>query len=138
VRIWDPATGSQHAVLEGHTGAVNAVCAVTLDSRTLLASGGGDRTIRIWDPATGSQHAVLEGHTGAVNAVCALTLDSRTLLASGSRDRTIRVWDATMTTTWLTVPVHHPVRAIVYASDVLVTVVTAGLLAVNFNFAVTK
>ena len=34
VRIWDPATGSQHAVLEGHTGVVNAVYAFTLVSRS--------------------------------------------------------------------------------------------------------
>ena len=138
VRIWNPATGSQYAVLEGHTGAVNAVCAFTLDGRALLASSGGDRTIRIWDPATGSQYAVLEGHTGPVNAVCAFTLDGRALLATGSSDRTIRIWDATTTTSRRIVPVHHPVRAVVYASDVLVTVVTAGLLAVHFDFALSK
>ena len=138
VRIWDPAAGTRYAVLEGHTGAVNAVCAFTLDGRTLLASGGGDRTVRIWDPAARSQYAVLEGHTGAVNAVCALTLDGRTLLASGGGDRTIRIWDATTATTWLVVPVHHPVQAVVYASDVLVTVVVAGLLAVHFSFALSK
>ena len=113
------------------------MCAFALDGRTLLASGGGDGVVRIWDHATGAPLAVLDGHTGAVNAVCALTLDGRTLLASGADDRTIRIWDAT-TTTWLIVPVHHPVRVIVYASDALVAVVAAGLLAVHFNFALSK
>ena len=137
VRIWDPATGTRYAVLKGHTGPVNAVCAFTQDERTLLASGG-DRTVRIWDPATGTRYAVLEGHTGPVSAVCAFTQDGRTLLASGDYDRTIRIWDAATMTTWLIVPVHHPVGVIVYAPDVLVTAVTAGLLAIRFDFALSK
>ena len=62
MRIWDPATGEQRAVLEGHQSGVNAVCAVTVNGRELLASGGDDGTVRIWDPATGEQRAVLEGH----------------------------------------------------------------------------
>ena len=66
MRIWDPATGEQRAVLEGHQGGVNGVCAVTVNGRDLLASGGEDGTVRIWDPATGKQHAVLEGHQGGV------------------------------------------------------------------------
>ena len=117
---------------------MTAVCAFTVNGTTLLATGAEDGTVRIWDPATGTQHAVLEGHTGPVNAVCALAQDGRTLLASGGGDRTVRIWDATTTTTWLIVPVYHPVRAVVHARDVLVTVVTAGLLAVHFNFALSK
>ena len=136
VRIWDPATGTQQAVLDGHVGPVRAVCSFTRDGRTLLASGGGDATVRIWDPAAGAYHAVLDGHVGPVNAVCAFTQDGRALLVSGDDDRTIRIWDATTTTTLVTVPVHHPVRAVVYAPDVLVLALTAGLLAINFNFLV--
>ena len=138
VRIWDPAAGTHHAALKGHTGPVNAVCAFTLDGRTLIASGSDDDTVRIWDPAAGTHHAALKGHTGPVNAVCAFTLDGRTLLASGSDDRTIRIWDATTMTALLTVPVYHPVQAVDYAPDVLVIAVTAGLLAIRFNFAISK
>ncbi len=93
VRIWDPATGEQRAVLEGHQDWVGAVCAVTVDGRDLLASGGDDGAVRIWDPATGEQRAVLEGHQGGVDAVCAVTVDGRDLLASGGDDRTVRIWD---------------------------------------------
>ena len=70
VRIWDPATGQQRAILEGHQAASSAVCPITVAGRDLLASGGGDGTVRIWDPATGQQRAVLEGHHGWV-ARCA-------------------------------------------------------------------
>jgi WD40 repeat protein len=53
VRIWDPRTGEQLTVLEGHQGGVRAVCAVTVGGRDLLASGGGE-TVRLWDPRTGT------------------------------------------------------------------------------------
>ena len=93
VRIWDPATGAQQAVLEGHQAGSTAVCAIDLDGRKLLASGSDDQTVRIWDPATGAQQAILEGHQGGVNAVCAVTVDGRELLASGGDDSTVRIWD---------------------------------------------
>jgi WD40 repeat protein len=32
---------------------VNAVCAVEVDGRVLLASGSNDRTVRLWDQTTG-------------------------------------------------------------------------------------
>lgn len=37
---------------EGHQGEVNAVCAVVVGGRDLLASGGSDGTVRLWDPQT--------------------------------------------------------------------------------------
>jgi WD40 repeat protein len=97
VRIWDPATGQQQQILDGHAGAVNGVHAFTdTDGRVLLASGGADATVRIWDPATGQQQQSLEGHARAVNGVHAFTdTDGRVLLASGSDDATIRLWDPT-------------------------------------------
>jgi WD40 repeat protein len=54
MRIWDPATGQRHAVLEGHQDWVNGVCPVTVNDRALLASGSSDRTVRIWDPHSGA------------------------------------------------------------------------------------
>jgi len=52
VRIWDPATGQQTAVLEGHQDWVYGVCPVTVAGQALLASASADQTVRIWDPAT--------------------------------------------------------------------------------------
>ena len=84
---------TERASFKGHRNWVWAVCAVTVDGRTLLASGSGDETVRLWDPRGGEQLAVLEGHQGEVNAVCAVTVDGRALLASGGDDDTVRLWD---------------------------------------------
>jgi hypothetical protein len=62
VRIWDPATGQQRAVLTARTSPARAV-AIAPDGTWLASAGGGDGSVRIWDPATGQQRAVLTGHT---------------------------------------------------------------------------
>ena len=84
---------NERAVLKGHQDWVRAVCAVTVDARHLLASGGNDSTVRIWDPATGQQLTALQGHEDSVAALCAVTVNGRHLLASGSHDSTVRIWD---------------------------------------------
>jgi hypothetical protein len=50
--------GAETARLEGHSGAVTALC--VLPDGT-LASGSDDDTIRLWDPNTGAETARLEG-----------------------------------------------------------------------------
>ena len=84
---------NERAVLEGHQGAVNTVCPVTVNGQQLLASGDNDGTVRIWDPATGQQHAALKGHRDRVYAVCAVTVNGQELLASGGDDGPVRIWD---------------------------------------------
>ena len=54
VRIWDPGTGEQRAMLEGHRAEVSCVRPVTMAGRQMLASAGDDGTVRIWDPGTGA------------------------------------------------------------------------------------
>ncbi|HEY7360951.1 MAG TPA: trypsin-like peptidase domain-containing protein, partial [Streptosporangiaceae bacterium] len=93
VRIWDPASGQQHAILDGHPSGVWAVCPVTVAGQPLLATAGGDGTVRIWDPGTGQQRATLKGHRNTVWAVCTVTVSGRQLLASASEDGTVRIWD---------------------------------------------
>ena len=94
VRIWDPATGHQHATLEGHRDGITSVCPVTVNGTTMLATGGdGDGAVRIWDPATGQLRATLEGHMGPVGVVCPVTVNGTTMLATGGTDSTVRIWD---------------------------------------------
>lgn len=93
-RIWDPATGIQCAALDC-ADLITAVCAITRDGRTLLATGN-DHTVRIWDPATGnpgSAHSILRGHTDRITSLSPFTADNDILLASSGNDRTIRIWD---------------------------------------------
>jgi WD40 repeat protein len=102
VRIWDPATGTQQAVLDGHRGEVFAVCAVSVAGRELLASVGRDERdgsrgrdgiLRIWDPAIGLRQAVIKGRHRNISAVCAVTVAGRALLVSAGFDGVVRIWD---------------------------------------------
>jgi WD40 repeat protein len=106
---------------------------MSIDGRTLLASGASDTTVRTWDPATGSQQAVLEGHTAAVGGICIVNLDGRMLLASCADDRTVRIWDPAIGACLQTVPIHHTGRACVYSADLLVIGLTGGLLAIDLS-----
>jgi WD40 repeat protein len=99
VRVWDPTTGEQVAVLDRRThgywgGGFNAVCPVSVDGRDLLDAGDDNGRVQVWDPATGEQVAVRDGHhQGGVRSVCPVTVAGRNLLASGSWDGTLLVWD---------------------------------------------
>ena len=93
IYVWDLETGNLWPKLEGHSGAVNAVCAFRAQGRVLLASAGHDCTVRVWNPHTGDG-TVLRGHDFSVNAVCAFVEDGRVFLASAGGDDTVRVWDA--------------------------------------------
>src|SRR5262249_49753313 len=67
VRLWDMATGTVQAILQGHRKSVySAVFAP--DGRT-LATASYDGVVKLWDVATGAARAVLRGHTAQVNGV---------------------------------------------------------------------
>jgi len=87
--ILDTITGSQTAVLSGHT---DQVCCVTFSSDgTSLVSGSRDWTVKLWDVQTGGVVKTFSGHTYAVLSV-SISADC-TIIVSGSGDRTIRLWD---------------------------------------------
>jgi len=87
--ILDAITGSQTAVLSGHT---NGVVSVTFSSdETSLVSGSYDKTVKLWDMQTGGVVKTFHGHTAEVISV-AISAD-HTTIASGSNDKTLRLWD---------------------------------------------
>ena len=87
--ILNPITGSQTAVLSGHT---DEVTSITFSSHgTSLVSGSDDETVKLWDVQTGGITKTFSGHTGSVMSV-SMSADD-TIIASGSIDETIRLWN---------------------------------------------
>ena len=87
--LLDTITGSQVAILSGHTNWVRSL-AFSPDGM-LLVSGSDDRTVSLWDVQTGGAVKTFHGHT---NWVCSVSVSAEsTTIASGSYDRTIRLWD---------------------------------------------
>ena len=87
--ILDVITGSQTAILSGHTDDVNSVV-FSSDGRS-LASGSVDMTVKLWDMQTGGAIKTFSGHTEMVHSV-SISVDCTTI-ASGSHDATVRLWD---------------------------------------------
>jgi WD40 repeat protein len=86
--ILNAITGSQSAVLSGHTGRVN--CVVFSPDGTSLVSGGDDKTVKLWDVQTGGVVKTFFGHKDRVMSV-SISADLATI-ASGSQDKTICLW----------------------------------------------
>jgi WD40 repeat protein len=86
--ILDGITGSQVAVLSGHTDWVRSI-AFSPDG-TSLASGGDDKTLKLWDIQTGGVIKTFCGHTNRIYSV-SISSDSTTI-ASGSSNGTIWLW----------------------------------------------
>ena len=89
ITILDGITGSQIAILSGHTRVVRSLA--FLPDGTSLVSGSDDSTIKLWDMQTGGIVKTFCGHTDGVHSV-SISADC-TLIASGSEDRTIHLWN---------------------------------------------
>jgi len=87
--ILDGITGSQAAVLSGHTGWVRSLT-FSSDGASLV-SGSYDKTIKLWDVQTGGVIKTFHGHTNTVYSV-SISVDCN-MIASGSGDGTIRLWN---------------------------------------------
>jgi len=85
--ILDEITGSQVAVLSGHTDWIRSLI-FSVDG-TLLVSGSSDRTVKLWDMQTGGVIKTYD-HTNVVYSV-SISPDSVTL-ASGCLDGSIYLW----------------------------------------------
>jgi WD40 repeat protein len=82
-------TGSQMAVLSGHTNSVRSL--TFLLEGASIVSGSRDRTLKLWDVQTGGVIRTFCGHTDYVYSVS--ISPSHTTIASGSEDKAIRLWD---------------------------------------------
>jgi len=87
--ILDVITGSQTAILSGHTEEVN--CLTFSSDGTLLVSGSHDCTVKLWDVQTGGVIKTFSGHTSLVSSVSIST--DCTTVASGSGDGRVYLWD---------------------------------------------
>jgi WD40 repeat protein len=74
---------AERTALEGHAGAVRAICAVTVDRRTHVATAGDYPHVRLWNPASG-RHWELPMRDSRFLALCAVRVDGRQLLAAGA------------------------------------------------------
>jgi len=89
ILILNGITGSQTAILSGHTNSVRSLT-FSLDG-TSLVSGSHDNTVKLWDMQTGGVVKTFSGHTSTVWSVSNSV--NHTTIASGSNDKTIRLWD---------------------------------------------
>ena len=85
----DAVTGSQTAVLSGHTGEILSLT-FSSDGKSLV-SGSRDKTVKLWDVQTGGTVKTFHGHTGLVYSVSISADYAR--IASGAFDNTIHLWD---------------------------------------------
>jgi serine/threonine protein kinase len=101
-------------VFDGHESAVQAVAYSA--ARSLIASGGADRTVRLWKAETFEPARVYRGHQDFVTAL-AFTADGRTL-ASGDLSGTVRVWSMTTRRAQRAIRAHKGgISALAYSAD---------------------
>jgi len=124
VRLWDPSTGDELALLGGHSAPVTYVGQAPSGCAGRIVSASLDDTIRLWRFPRGKGSRRGLGHQGAVSAV-ALSDDGRRAVTAGE-DGAAMVWDLESgTALWSSAGYRVPVRSA--ALDVSGTTVALGL-----------
>jgi dipeptidyl aminopeptidase/acylaminoacyl peptidase len=101
-RLWDAQSGTEIAVLTGHTADVRSA-AFSPEGRRLVTASD-DHTARLWDAQSGTEIVVLTGHTEPVNSATFSPNGKRVVTASGYTRKVdgirppledaVRLWDA--------------------------------------------
>ena len=114
VLLWDVATRTKTATLEGHEREVRSV-SFSPDGRT-LASGSGDGTVRLWDVATRTISA--PPLDNGWQPLCVAFSPDGATLAYGTFNGSVPIWDARTGQKIATFDRHRgEVRAIAYSPD---------------------
>ncbi len=88
ITLWNPETGVELAILQGHSDVVNKIAFAP--GGDMLVSVSDDGTLILWDVNTGRTLRILKEYTFFVRAVAFSPLGN--LLASGSGDTTVILW----------------------------------------------
>ena len=83
-------TGSQTAILSGHTDWINSLT-FSLDG-TLLVSGSSDKAVKLWDVQTGGVIRTFCDNATAVSSV-AISADCAVIASAGFQDKAIHLWN---------------------------------------------
>src|SRR5262249_18223849 len=89
IRLWNPDTGKEVRILEGHKSYVNCI-ALSADGKW-LASGSQDHDLRLWEVGTGKERQRFLGHDAPIERL-ALSPNGK-ILASSCLAGTLRLWD---------------------------------------------
>lgn len=89
IHLWDATTGAKIRSLKGHTDYIYALS--FSPDKTLLVSGGKDRTLRLWDVNTVAELAQLKGDRD--NSWRAVFSPDGKYLASASTEGSVKLWD---------------------------------------------
>src|SRR5262249_17501481 len=108
IRLWDPDTGKEVRILEGHTSYVNAI-GLSADGK-LLASGGQDKELLLWEVETGKLRRRIQGHRAPIERL-ALSPDGK-VLASSCLEGTLRLWDTSTAKEIRSLPIHKGYRVL--------------------------
>ena len=93
IMLWNIHNGVAVNRLQGHTGAIQCLIELMVDSVPLLATGSSDCTVRVWSQASGDCIHIFCGHTKMVHRLQVDTSANQGRFFSGSRDGTVRLWD---------------------------------------------
>ena len=109
--ILDAITGSQMAVLSGHTSRVN--CLTFSSDGKSLVSGSEDATVKLWDVQTGGVVKTFHGDDDFFLSV-SISADC-TRIASGSDEDKIHLWDIQTGECHWTIDQHHKVKHVSFS-----------------------